>query len=246
MWQVEKAKGLLLLLLALDLSAGIFLVRADDEPDPCPAVQERLIDLYNSPGCSFARSVVAAGDVMTGEVPPDPIVCSDGIDDGMTCVANVTQVAEDAVEYGCATPEPAEELLPFLWLTNDNYEEFMKSTSFYCSGCYSTVRDGLEADCGDYLDPPEGSTFSSYVECFRNIPCRCVGSFANAFEDSSPAFVEDFGPPSAVADAAREASAMNVCGEDVGTEPTTSGGRIVGLSRGASVFLAVFIAFTWK
>mmetsp|Transcript_9881 Transcript_9881/g.27660 ORF Transcript_9881/g.27660 Transcript_9881/m.27660 type:complete len:253 (+) Transcript_9881:2827-3585(+) len=236
----------LLLLLLNFLSACIFLVHADDEVDPCIALQERTLKTYSSPGCAYARTVVSEGDAMAGETPPDPIVCTDGYDDGLSCVANVTQITDGFVEYGCSPPDPVEEIHPFMWLVNDNYLEFIKSTQFYCNrdDCYSIVRDTLEADCGDVLDSP-GSNSLSYTECFRWIPCGCVRAFAITFEESGPDFVEDFGPPGVIADAAAEAFDKGVCDNSDAETPTSGGGFIAPFHSFAlmSLGLGIFVLF---
>lgn len=68
-------------LLTLILLACLVVVRAQE--DPCIALQERMIDTYNSPDCAY---ICSHGDVMAGTTPPDPVVCSDG-DGVMVCPA---------------------------------------------------------------------------------------------------------------------------------------------------------------
>ena len=212
------------------LSACIFLVHADDEGDPCIALQQRIIDAYDSPECAYARIVTSEGDVWAGETPPDPIVCSKADGDGLSCVKNVTETVDGFVEHGCAVPEPVEEIMTFMYPISGNDVEFVKSTQFYCTAddCYAIVRDALQDPMNCNLTEPLSGNEYGYAECFRSsVPCGCVNSFAMAYKESSPEFVEDFGPPSIIIDAAEKAFELGYC-VDSGTEPTTSGGNVAG------------------
>ena len=227
------------IMLALILLACLVVVRAQE--DPCIALQERMIDTYNSPECAYARTVISTSDVMAGITPPDPVVCSDGDGDGLSCVANVTQTMDGFAEHGCVVPEPAEELSAFMYPISDNDVEFVRSTQFYCTAddCYATVRDTLQDPMHCNISEPLGQNEYVYAECFRWVPCGCVRHFGNAFRDSSTEFTDEFGPPSIIVDAAAKAFELGYC-VDSSTGPTTSGGTTsttVGVSYSSILFI---------
>ena len=233
-----------LIVLALKLSACLVVVSA--QVDPCIALQERMIDTYNSPECAYARTVISASDVMAGTTPPDPVVCSDGDGDGLSCVANVTQTMDGFAEHGCVVPEPAEKRLSaFMYPINDHYVEFIKATQFYCTAddCYATVRDTLQDPMHCNLSEPLGQNEYVYAECFRWVPCGCVRHFGNAFRDSSAEFTDEFGPPSIIVTAAQKAFELGYC-VDSSAGPTTSEGSAVGMSY--HLHALVFIATCLK
>ena len=240
-------------------SFAYFLVRADDdaEVDACVALQERMIDVYNDPGCVHARVLIEERDFWAGEAPPDPsgdpAVCSEENISGSTCGFNVSEVLYGPdhdpngdggfVGYGCEMPEPAEELAEFVYTVYENRGELIRSGEFYCNwnDCYSIVRDALLDPTSMQCNMTEtiSDNIGAYKECFRSVPCDCVRDFSRALRDpylpdeytASDEFLEIVGLPRAIIDAASQAAAYgsNLCG-DVDTEPPSSGGHAVGIS----------------
>ena len=233
--------------------ACLAVVRAEE--DPCIALQEQMIDTYNSPECAYARTVISTSDVLAGNTPPDPAVCS------KSCVAKVAQTMGGFAEHGCVVPEPAEQLSAFMYPIYEHYAEFLQATAFYCTAddCYATVRDTLQDPMtarNHGLPPKKVATYSEplgendtlqdpmhcnisepllvlnefiYGECFRWIPCTCVGQFGTAFR-SRFEFTDEFGPPSVIVEAAEKAFELGYCVEHSSTGPTTSGGTTVGMT----------------
>ena len=171
----------------LTLILLVYLVVVHGQDDPCIALQERMIDTYNSPECAHARTVISTSDVMAGTTPPDPVVCSNGDGDGLTCVANVAQTMDGFAEHGCVVPEPAEELSAFMYPISENDVEFVRSTEFYCTAddCYATVRDTLQDPMHCNLSEPLGQNEYVYAECFRWVPSAALRSIAERRTDSA-------------------------------------------------------------
>ena len=246
--------------------SAYFLVGADDaEVDPCIALQERMIDIYNDPGCAHARMLIEERDFWAGDAPPDPqggdpAVCSRENISGFMCGFNVREVLYGPngdggfAGYGCKIPEPAEDLAEFVYTVYENRMEFDRSGSFYCSwnNCFSIVRDALLDPIQCNITEPLSDDSDAYKECFLSVPCDCVRDFSRALRDpclpddytASGEFLEIVGLPRAIIDAASQAGAygLGLCG-DVDTEPPTSGDHAVGipLNANASVLFVMSI-----
>jgi len=253
-----RHSNIIISLLYLRVSSfAYFLVRADDAEavDPCIALQERMIDIYNDPGCTHARMLIEERDFWAGEAPPDPKggdppVCSEENISGFMCGFNVSEVLYGPdhdpngdggfVGYGCEMPEPAEEHAEFVYTVYENRAEFSRSGEFYCNwdDCYSIVRDVLLDPIQCNITNPLSDEVDAYKECFRSVPCDCVRDFSRALRDpylpdeytASDEFLEIVGLPKAIIDAASQAAAYgsDLCG-DVDTEPPSSGGHAVGI-----------------
>ena len=181
------------------------------EDSGCVDLNNRLEQLYNSPGCALAKAIVSEDDFFgfgrderfNNEAVGDAICAAP------SCIDELSAVSEGFADQGCMFTG-SQNVGYFFGNVRTSPTDFQAVADLYCSeatgsrgGCFEQLME-VPNHCGmSGVDKPE---------CFSAVDCgTCLQEFLNVAENQSADFEEDFGIPPNILALAREASEQDIC-----------------------------------